>query len=227
MLLTPFRLLGLSIVSCATFGWQHSSYPALIWAQLNIKHQIELSSYSQFHLDENDDSTGSNLARAALHQTRRIFQYDDTYQKIKFPNGDVAPDTCGPADMIIRSFRSVGVDLQEKVYLDMMGGFASYAKNKTDSRPDTNIDHRNVSNLKTFFERHGRSLPVTRKVDDYKPGDIITCRTEDNKPHIAIIVPSPTGSARPFIVHNVGWGPCIEDRLLEFTLTGHYRYPAD
>lgn len=214
-------------MSLATLGWQHSSYPALLWSQLNIKHQIELTSYSNFHLDEHDSSTGTALARAALERARHITQFDDTYKKIKFPRGDVPVNTGNAADDIVRSFRSIGIDLQEKIYLDMMDSFASYAKNKKDAKPDTNIDHRNLPNLQVFFARHGKSLPVTRKVDDYKPGDIITCRTQENKSHIAIVVPSPTGGARPWIVHNMGWGPCIEDRLLEFTLTGRYRYPAD
>ena len=227
MLLTPFRLLSLSIASLATLGWQHSSYPALIWAQLNIKNQIELSAYSQFQIDQNDISMGSALALAALERPRHIIRYDATYKKIKFPHGDVSPDTGCAADVIVRSLRSLGVDLQELIYLDMLSSFASYAKNKPDAKPDTNIDHRKVPNLQVFFARHGSSLPVTRKYDEYKPGDIITCRTNENQPHIAIVVPSPTGGARPWIVHNIGWGPCIEDRLFDFNLTGHYRYPAD
>lgn len=227
MLFTPFRLLGLSIASIATFGWQHSPYPSLIWAQLNLKNQIELSTYSFFQMNENDSSSCSGLVRAALESTRRITRYDASYQKIKFPHGDVAPDSGCEADLIIRSFRSIGIDLQELVYLDMIKGFGSYAKNKKDAKPDTNMDHRSVPNLQVFLARHGNSLPVTRKADDYKPGDIITCRTKEDQPHIAIVVPSPTGGARPWIVHNTGWGPCIEDRLLDYSLTGHYRYPAD
>ncbi len=227
MLLTPFRLLSLSIVSLATFGWQHSSYPAMVWAQLNIKHQVELSTYSQFQMDEFDTTTGTAVARAALDGTRHIIRYDASYKKIKFPHGDVPSNMGCAADVIVRSLRSVGVDLQELIYLDMTQSFGSYAKNKKDAKPDTNVDHRCVPNLQVFFERHGSSLPVTRKVDDYKPGDIITCRTIENQPHIAIIVPSPTGGARPWIVHNIGRGVCIEDRLLDFSLTGHFRYPAN
>lgn len=227
MFLTPLRLLSLSIVSLATLGWQHSSYPAMLWANLNIKHQIELTAYSRFHLDENDPSAGSALALAALDRPTHITTYDDSYKKIKFPNGDVSLNTSSSADVIIRSLRRVGVDLQEQIYLDMMNNFAPYAKNKHDAKPDTSMDHRSVLNLQIYFERHGRSLPVSRNAEDYKPGDIIVCRTADNQPHIAIVVPSPTGCARPWIVHNIGRGDCIEDRLLDFKLTGHYRYPAD
>ncbi len=227
MLLTPFKLLGLSVISLATYGWQHSSYPTLLWAELNIKNQIELTHYSQFQIDENDSSTRSALVRAALERPRHVVRFDASYRKITFPHGDVPSNVGCEADLIVRSFRSIGIDLQELVYLDMMQSFSSYAKNKMNAKPDTNMDHRSVPNLHVFFERHGNSLPVTRKADDYKPGDIITCRTSDNQPHIAIVVPSPTGSPRPWIVHNIGWGPCIEDRLMDFTLTGHYRYPAE
>ncbi|HEY2574171.1 MAG TPA: DUF1287 domain-containing protein [Verrucomicrobiaceae bacterium] len=41
--------------------------------------------------------------------------------------------------------------------------------------------------------------------------------------HIAMVVPAP-GGGRPWIVHNAGYGPRLEDRLFEFIITGHYRY---
>ena len=227
MLFTPFRVLSLVLMGTSILGWQHSSYPAMLWAQFNLKTQMELAAFSRFQLTENCDasSLGTGLARAALARPQHILRYDASYKKIKFPNGDVPEDTGCSADEIIRCFRSIGVDLQEKIYQDMLKSFSSYAKNKKDSRPDTNIDHRVVANLKVFFDRHARSLPTTSRTDDYKPGDIVTFRTPENQSHIAIVVPSPTGGARPWIVHNIGWGPCIEDKLLDFTLTGHYRYP--
>jgi uncharacterized protein YijF (DUF1287 family) len=39
--------------------------------------------------------------------------------------------------------------------------------------PDTNIDHRRVPNLQTFFARKGKSLPITQTGEDYKPGDVV------------------------------------------------------
>lgn len=44
-------------------------------------------------------------------------------------------------------------------------------------------------------------------------------------PHIGIISSRRSADgARPLIVHNIGLGPRLEDRLFEFPITGHYRY---
>ena len=46
-------------------------------------------------------------------------------------------------------------------------------------------------------------------------------------PHIAIVVPAPDGGPVPWIVHNIGQGPKLENRLFEFPLTGHYRWRGE
>ena len=54
--------------------------------------------------------------------------------------------------------------------------------------------------------------------------DLITCTVAGKLPHIALVVPAPDGSERPWIIHNIGQGPQCEDRLFEFPLTGHFRW---
>ena len=41
-------------------------------------------------------------------------------------------------------------------------------------RADSNIDHRRVPNLETYFSKHGIIIPISNDIDDYQPGDIIT-----------------------------------------------------
>ena len=176
---------------------------------------------------DSDRSPSEKLVAAALEQTRQNVRYDPAYVRIPYPGGDVPADTGVCTDVVIRAFRSaLQIDLQKQVHEDMRAHFELYPKNWGLSRPDSNIDHRRVPNLQTFFKRQGAALPVTHETRDYRPGDLITCTVAGRLPHIAIVVPAPDGGPEPWIVHNIGDGPRLEKRLFEFPLTGHYRYPC-
>lgn len=164
------------------------------------------------------------LVLAALVRTKHAVRYDGAYVRIDYPGGDVPADTGVCTDVVIRSYRVLGVDLQERVHEDMKRAFSAYPNHWGLSRPDTNIDHRRVPNLQTFFKRKGAALPVSRNAEDYLPGDLITCTVAGRLPHIAIVVPAPDGGDTPWIVHNIGSGPRLENRLFEFPLTGHFRF---
>lgn len=166
----------------------------------------------------------TRLALAALDRTQHTVRYEPAYVKLSYPGGDVPPDTGVCTDEVIRSYRSLGHDLQKLVHEDMAAHFSAYPRQWGLKSTDRNIDHRRVPNLQTFFKRQGASLPVTQKPEDYLPGDLITCTVAGRLPHIALVVPSPTGTGNPWIVHNIGSGPQFEDRLFEFPLTGHYRW---
>jgi uncharacterized protein YijF (DUF1287 family) len=151
--------------------------------------------------------------------------YDPAYRRIPYPNGDVPRETGVCTDVIIRAYRHIGVDLQVLVHQDMKANFSKYPKNWGLRRPDTNIDHRRVPNLATFFTRQRAKLAVTRRGADYKPGDIVTWRLSSGVPHIGLVsdvrVPD---TDRYLVVHNIGAGAQIEDVLFAYTLTGHYRW---
>ena len=126
---------------------------------------------------------------------------------------------------MIRSYRALGIDLQQLIHEDMKAHFRSYPKNWGLKRTDTNIDHRRVPNLQVFFTRRGQSLKVTHNPGDYQPGDLVTWHLDNNLPHIGIVVDRRSADGkRPLIVHNIGDGPKLEDRLFAFKITGHYRY---
>jgi uncharacterized protein YijF (DUF1287 family) len=74
-----------------------------------------------------------------------------------------------------------------------------------------------------FFGRHGETLPITARADDYRPGDLVVWDLVAG--HIGVVVDrrDPSG-ARPLILHNVGRGPVIEDALFSWRILGHYRY---
>lgn len=167
------------------------------------------------------------LVEAAMERTRHIVVYDGSYYRIPYPGGDVPEGVGVCTDVVIRSYRAIGIDLQVLVHQDMTAHFDAYPSKRIWglTEPDSNIDHRRVPNLQTFFERNGVSLAVTGETADYLPGDLVTWMLPGNLPHIGIV----TGeidmeSKRPLIVHNIGAGPKREDILFKYPVTGHYRY---
>jgi uncharacterized protein YijF (DUF1287 family) len=172
-----------------------------------------------------EESFADRLAAAALERTSHRVHYDGSYRPIPYPGGDVPDDVGVCTDLVIRACRAAGVDLQREVHEDMKESFSQYPRVWGLARPDPNIDHRRVLNLKVFLRRRGRELPVMLDPDDYLPGDLVTWRLPRGVPHIGVVVDrrSP-GGERPLIVHNIGSGPKLEDSLFPFTITGHYRY---
>jgi uncharacterized protein YijF (DUF1287 family) len=165
------------------------------------------------------------LTAAAVARTTHSVTYDPAYFSIPYPGGDVPEDRGVCTDEVIRSYRAVGVDLQKEVHEDMKANFAAYPRKFGLTRTDTNIDHRRVPNLMTFFERKGRSLPVTEEVVDYRPGDVVTWDLGGGLTHIGILTDVPSATpGRYLIMHNIGAGPRLEDVLFAWKITGHYRY---
>jgi len=175
------------------------------------------------------DSTESTafiegLTEAALERTTHPVRYDGSYRRLSYPNGDV-PDHIGVCtDLIIRSYRTLGIDLQVLVHEDMTAAFSAYPDRWGMTQPDSNIDHRRVPNLETFFSRHGETLPVTDRPEDYRPGDLVTWLVGP-LPHIGIVSPIRSADeSRYRIIHNIGRGPELEDMLFDYPIVGHFRY---
>jgi uncharacterized protein len=171
------------------------------------------------------DDFAHKLIHAAIERTRHPVVYDGSYRQIDYPGGDV-PDNRGVCtDVVIRVYRALHIDLQKRVHEDMARHFSEYPQSWGLSRPDSNIDHRRVPNLQTFFRRHGTVLPQSRTPADYLPGDLVTWMLPGNLPHIGIVINGLSADGkRPLIVHNIGNGPEIDDILFAFPISGHYRY---
>lgn len=165
------------------------------------------------------------LSDAALSLTKDRVTYDPAYFTIKYPNGDVPVDKGVCTDVVIRAYRKLGIDLQKEVHEDMKQNFSKYPKNWGLKKPDTNIDHRRVPNLRVFFAKFGKSKSIETKPELYVPGDIVTWILPGNLTHIGIVVNRKSADGkRNLIVHNIGGGQVIEDCLFKFTITGHYQY---
>ncbi|GAD00035.1 DUF1287 domain-containing protein [Agarivorans albus] len=166
------------------------------------------------------------LVDAALARTEHTVIYNGAYFALDYPNGDVPEHFGVCTDVLIRSYRALGIDLQVQVHEDMKQHFAQYPSKRIWglSRTDRNIDHRRVPNLQVFFTRHGESLAVSDSASSYLPGDIVTWMLPGNLPHIGIVSDQYTAAGVPKIVHNIGLGPQLNDMLFSYQITGHYRY---
>lgn len=166
------------------------------------------------------------LLESANEQIKVTRNYTQEYFVIPYPNGDVPIETGACTDVIIRAFRNVGIDLQKEVHEDMSANFALYPTKWGLDKPDTNIDHRRVLNLQTFFTRRGKSLPISNKARNFQPGDIVSWDLNGKgMTHIGIVSNLWNEKTRRFaIIHNIGGGVNEEDVLFEWKITGHYRY---
>ena len=163
------------------------------------------------------------LVTAAIERTHHHVRYVSGYVRIPYPGGDVPADTGVCTDEIIRIYRAVGIDLQKEVHEDMVQNFDVYPHNWRRA-PDTNIDHRRVPNLMLFFSRKGETLALTRRSEDYSPGDIVAWNLGGGITHIGMVVDRRGTSGHYMVVHNIGRGPQMEDVLFDWAVIGHYRY---
>ncbi len=166
--------------------------------------------------------TGRALAAAAARQVGVTTRYDPSYVRLGYPNGDVPLDTGVCADVVVRAFRTIGVDLQVELHQDMKRNFSAYPRNWGLRSPDRNIDHRRVPNLMRFLQRKGKHLPLDAP---YEPGDVVAWQLPNNLYHIGIVAEDRVPRTnRHSMIHNIGAGAQNEDILLSFKIIGHYRW---
>jgi uncharacterized protein YijF (DUF1287 family) len=178
-----------------------------------------------FQIDSTRIDSISQVIENAIWQTSVTKIYDPSYVIINYPDGDIPMERGVCCDVIVRAFRSVGIDLQKEIHNDMENAFDRYPQIWGLNKPDTNIDHRRVPNIMTYLQRQKKVVPVSRQGKDYKPGDIVTWKIPGNLDHIGVVTNIPVENSDRFkVVHNIGSGAQLEDVLFEFEITGHYRY---
>ncbi len=171
-----------------------------------------------------DCDYGNDIVDAARCQIGKTVIYDPAYHSLTYPDGDIPIDRGVCTDVVIRALRTaLHFDLQKLVHEDMTENFSCYPNKWGLPYPDKNIDHRRVPNLRVFFKRQGWDLNISKRPEDYRPGDIVTCLIPPRLPHIMIVSNKNNRTGRPLVIHNIGDGTREEDRLLEFKITGHFR----
>ncbi len=174
---------------------------------------------------------GDQIAAAALERTRYHVIYDPAYRRIPYPLGDVATGRGVCSDVVVRTLRALDVDLQRLMHEDMRAAFTAYPALWGLSGPDSNIDHRRVPNIETYFTRRHARLPASDNPADFEPGDIVAWNLKGGSggtlAHIGVVTGEIGPSGAPMVVHNIGAGPTLEDVLFEWPMTGRFRLPDE
>ena len=186
----------------------------------------DTNSWQRHELPRNANPILKKIIEYGIEQTKLTNSYAPAYTSMPYPNGDVSIEKGVCTDVVIRALRKGSVDLQKEVHEDMNANFSAYPKIWGLKAPDTNIDHRRVPNLRKFFERKGKSLAVTNNSNNYKPGDLVTWDLNGaGLVHIGLVTNFWSEETQRYvIVHNIGSGARLEDRLFDWKVTGHYRY---
>jgi uncharacterized protein YijF (DUF1287 family) len=177
-------------------------------------------------------SLADQFVAAARRQIGVTRGYDPAYRRIGYPMGDVPRGTGVCAEVVIRAGRDAwGADLQRLVHQDMMANFGAYPHRWGLPAPDSNIDHRRVPNLETYWTRHGAAIwrasghtIGSAFPGPLLPGDILTWRTFfGGGPHVAIVSRSGTWAN---VVQNYGRGATEDLMALQWLdgASGHFRW---
>jgi len=127
------------------------------------------------------------------------------YISLAYPNGDV-PRTMGVCtDVIIRSVRNAGLDLQKALHEDIAKARHAYPMVKGNGDPS--IDQRRVGTLLPYFKRHWEQH--TKSFDDpndpLRPGDVIlmdTFPSREGPDHIGILSDRVDDRGLPLVINN-------------------------
>jgi uncharacterized protein len=176
----------------------------------------------------NELTAADRTLLGARAEVRNRTRYDASYVAMEYPGGDVPADRGACTDVVVRALRNAGYDLQMLIHEDMQANFSQYPSRWGLTRPDSNIDHRRVSNQMTFFQRHGLSLTteVEEALEEWQWGDVVCWDMGDGQLHTGIISDWTNADGVPLVIHN-GWITREEDCLTRWKIIGHYRYPGE
>ena len=148
--------------------------------------------------------------------------YRDGY----FQGGDPPANIGVCTDVVIRSYRAAGIDLQRLVARDIAHNPAAYGI----ARPDPNIDHRRCRNLAVFFRRHAIALPTNGPNADWEPADIVFWDTSGNHgipDHVGVIADHLDSVGVPTVIHHwPGQFVAEQDWLYKLPVVYHFRWRA-
>lgn len=168
-------------------------------------------------------NTPQRLIEASKKQIGITINYDDSYKNIPYPNGDFSQLTGCCTDVVIRAYRTFGLDLQKLVHEDVVKHINVYSKLLTNGKPDTKIDHRRVAVLNEFLSRHAERRPISSDPEMYHPGHLVIWRLPNGRLHIGV-VSDIRYFGRPMLIHNIGYGVKQEDVLFRWKVIGHFKY---
>ena len=166
-------------------------------------------------------SSSQKIIKSAQSQVGKTVTYNPEYAKIKYPMGDIPLSKGVCTDVVVRAFRSVNVDLQEKIYKDKKANPNRYKGLYYTEKLDPNIDHRRVKNIQAYLASR-----KYRVKDKFRAGDIVVWKLPHEPKeldHIGICSNKLNEDGEPLIIHNIGRGTQEEDVLREYRIVDHFR----
>lgn len=168
----------------------------------------------------------ADLLEGARTAANTVASYDVAYAQLDYPGGDPGLERGNAADLIVRAFRQAGLDLQQEIHEDLLKAPGLYGG----SEPDTNIDHRRVRNLMTYFSRHGVELGVEFD-SDWQPGDVVAWATDKRGwPNHLGVVSDQRGENGWLVIHHfkgsANGAGAEDDSLGRWPIEAHYRWTA-
>jgi len=168
------------------------------------------------------------ILQGARDRARRGAQYDASYRQIPYPMGDVPDGRGACSDVIVRSLRRAGIDLQQLIHQDMRWNFSEYPSLWGLSKPDANIDHRRTPNQMCYLRRHWLSLGTEldpRRRADWQGGDLVYWRLGEGVLHCGVVTDRIGPSGWPMVIHNIS--RCREEDVLSsWEIIAHFRHPS-
>lgn len=166
--------------------------------------------------------TNDIFIKSAQDQVGKTLTYNPEYRYLKYPMGDIPISKGVCTDVVVRAFRGVDIDLQERIYKHKKKYPNSYKGLYYTDKLDPNIDHRRVKNIQTYLAARGY-----RVRDAFKPGDIVVwklkARNGKSLDHIGICSDKRNAYGEPFIIHNINSGAKEEDVLRSYEIVDHFR----
>jgi len=167
-------------------------------------------------------TSNDNFIKSAQHQIGKTVTYNPEYRYIKYPMGDIPLSKGVCTDVVVRAFRGVKVDLQERIFKDKRKTPKRYKGLYYTDKLDPNIDHRRVKNIQAYLLSKGY-----RVNDAFKSGDIVLWKLKGRKgkslDHIGICSDKKNRHGEPLIIHNINAGVKEEDVLRRYKIVDHFR----
>ncbi len=155
----------------------------------------------------------------ARDQVGKTVTYNPEYVRLKFPMGDIPISKGVCTDVVVRAFRGLDIDLQERIYKYKKTHPKLFKGLYYTNKLDPNIDHRRVKNIQAYLKARGYQIKGA-----FEAGDIVVWKLPgSNLDHIGICSDKKNSDGEPLIIHNVGGGAQEEDVLRVYRIVDHFR----
>ncbi|HEY4241501.1 MAG TPA: DUF1287 domain-containing protein [Kofleriaceae bacterium] len=139
----------------------------------------------------------------------------EEYISMPYPMGDVSRSEGVCTDVVIRSARNAGVDIQRELHEDIKRSRTSYPMVK--GMGDPSIDQRRVGTLLPYFKRRWEQhvAKLDDPADPYRPGDVLLLDTFPSRPgpdHIGIVSDTLDERGLPLVINNWTNG-CVTEEM--------------